>query len=256
MPPRSLLRFDYLQTGIQQIAILALCRDETYGYILRKRLAACNLSIEAGDFYRLMDRLCRQGYVSSWWGPSPIGHPRHLYITTTTGLDAFRSLVNEWVFLQALLLAVLRRETIVDLTTPDLIPPTSPAHTISQAAYLRSAMLYLFVLALCNEPNYAEHIARELTLLSLPVVPRSIHPVAARLVRAGLLSEDWETRQPYGGYGHPPRQRHFFKTTPAGASALLELRAHWTSLQRSLVPLIAPVTAPTPSTPGPGQTAM
>lgn len=78
--------------------LLLLDGGASYGYELRRELAAIDLEIDPSALYRALRKLERDGLVGSRWMRSSAGPRRRLYRMTTQGrrqLDEISALIAE-----------------------------------------------------------------------------------------------------------------------------------------------------------------
>lgn len=93
-----------LRKGILELAIFgALAQGPHYGYSLIRHLAkGRGIDLTEGTIYPILNRLLREGLISSEWRESHQGPPRKYYALTPEGEKAHQILEKEFTRLQAL----------------------------------------------------------------------------------------------------------------------------------------------------------
>ena len=89
-----------LRHGVIVLAVLALLREEHYGYSLRKALALAGMAVEEGTLYPLVRRLERQGLLSSEWRVEG-NRKKRFYRLSSIGRAQLSALSNDWDALNA-----------------------------------------------------------------------------------------------------------------------------------------------------------
>lgn len=84
-----------LRRGVLVLAVLAILRDEHYGYSLRKKLIAASIDIEEGTLYPLIRRLEGYGLLKSHWSEHE-GRKRRYYVISREGQSLLGALSHEW----------------------------------------------------------------------------------------------------------------------------------------------------------------
>lgn len=84
-----------LRRGVLVLAVLAILREEQYGYSLRKKLIAANIDIEEGTLYPLIRRLEDYGLLKSKWSEHE-GRKRRYYTISEEGNSLLITLSHEW----------------------------------------------------------------------------------------------------------------------------------------------------------------
>lgn len=84
-----------LRRGVLVLAVLAILREEQYGYSLRKKLIAANIDIEEGTLYPLIRRLEGYGLLKSKWSEHE-GRKRRYYTISDEGNSLLITLSHEW----------------------------------------------------------------------------------------------------------------------------------------------------------------
>ncbi len=81
--------------GTLILVVLGQMREPTYGYILVKKLAECEIQIEANTLYPLMRRLEGQGLLESRWETEE-AKPRKYYLLSEDGKIVYEKLKASW----------------------------------------------------------------------------------------------------------------------------------------------------------------
>lgn len=84
-----------LRRGCLGLAVLALLRQEHYGYTLRKSLAERGLTIDESTLYPLLRRLEAQGLLTSQWREEDKRNKR-FYRLSPEGERMLGLLLEEW----------------------------------------------------------------------------------------------------------------------------------------------------------------
>jgi DNA-binding PadR family transcriptional regulator len=84
-----------LRRGSLVLAVLAVLKDERYGYTLRKELADAGLSIDEGALYPMLRRLESQGLLTSQWREEDKRNKR-FYRLSEDGARVLGDLAAEW----------------------------------------------------------------------------------------------------------------------------------------------------------------
>lgn len=69
---------------------------ESYGYELVERLAALGLDVSTGLVYPVLNRMERDGWVTTSSKPSPSGPPRKYFSLTAAGATALADARAQW----------------------------------------------------------------------------------------------------------------------------------------------------------------
>lgn len=89
-----------LRRGSLPLAVLALLREEQYGYTLRRALAERGLEMEEGTLYPLLRRLESQGLLVSEWREEN-RRAKRFYRLSAGGARVLRQLLAEWREIEA-----------------------------------------------------------------------------------------------------------------------------------------------------------
>lgn len=80
------------------IILLCLQKKEYYGYELIKAIkAAAELDISEGTIYPLLNRLKKEGLISSRWEEKESGIPRKYYVLMEKGRSALADIKRSWL---------------------------------------------------------------------------------------------------------------------------------------------------------------
>jgi PadR family transcriptional regulator len=84
-----------LRRGSLVLAVLAVLKEERYGYTLRKVLADVGLEIDEGALYPMLRRLESQGLLTSEWREEDKRNKR-FYRLSDDGAALLSELASEW----------------------------------------------------------------------------------------------------------------------------------------------------------------
>lgn len=84
--------------GVLAAAVLSIVNDEeTYGYLIRQRLAEGGLGVvKGGTLYPLLTRLEQDGDLVASWRGGDGGPGRKYYVITPSGHQRLKSLRTDW----------------------------------------------------------------------------------------------------------------------------------------------------------------
>ncbi|WP_344226691.1 PadR family transcriptional regulator [Microbacterium binotii] len=86
-----------LTRAVLPLLTLQLIRArESYGYELVERLAALGLDVSTGLVYPVLNRMERDGWVTTSSKPSPSGPPRKYFWLTAAGATALADARTQW----------------------------------------------------------------------------------------------------------------------------------------------------------------
>ena len=91
-----------LRRGTLILSVLAVLRQQQYGYSLVAALEAHGIAIEAGTLYPLLRRLEKQGLLDSEWTVDQ-NRPRRYYKLNQSGEAILFQLADEWRRLNSVL---------------------------------------------------------------------------------------------------------------------------------------------------------
>ena len=95
-----------LRRGSLILAVLALLRQERYGYTLRHALAQADIEIDEGALYPMLRRLEAQGLLTSEWREED-RRKKRFYRLSPLGADVLARLAAEHAALSAALKTLL-----------------------------------------------------------------------------------------------------------------------------------------------------
>jgi PadR family transcriptional regulator PadR len=95
---------------------------------------------------------------------------------------------------------------------------------------LRRGALTLAVLAALQHEHYGYSLRKTLLDASIEIEEGTLYPLIRRLETHGLLRSEWRE--------HDSRKKRYYLITPAGETALDELRRDWAELSASLTDLL------------------
>jgi len=84
-----------LRRGTLILSVLSQLASPQYGYSLIHCLEDKGVLIEAGTLYPLLRRLEKQNLLESKWEVTDT-RPRRYYVLSTTGIDVYKKLCEEW----------------------------------------------------------------------------------------------------------------------------------------------------------------
>ena len=84
-----------MRRGVIVLAVMAELRTETYGYSLRKALAAAGVPVEESTLYPLVRRLEAQGLLTSEWRTEG-KRKKRFYRLSDEGRVIFSELLADW----------------------------------------------------------------------------------------------------------------------------------------------------------------
>ncbi len=84
-----------IRRGSIILCVLSCLKNEKYGYALVAELNEKGLTIEAGTLYPLLNRLERQGILTSKWNTEG-SKPRKYYMISNDGLSTLEELKKSW----------------------------------------------------------------------------------------------------------------------------------------------------------------
>lgn len=95
-----------LRRGTLILSVLAVLRQQQYGYSLVAELEARGIAIEAGTLYPLLRRLEKQGLLDSEWTVDQ-NRPRRYYVLNRQGELVLAELTAEWSRLNSALATLI-----------------------------------------------------------------------------------------------------------------------------------------------------
>ena len=86
--PKEPTKSELLKGTLDMLILQSLTLQPMHGYAIAQhieRLSQDVLSVEQGSLYPALDRLQKQGWVTSKWGESPTGRQARYYTLTAAG---------------------------------------------------------------------------------------------------------------------------------------------------------------------------
>lgn len=102
-----------IKKGYLDLCILALVDSEgrAYGLQMIQSLEEVSVSIKEGTLYPLLNRMTKEGLLSSSWEtPESQGHPRKFYSLTSVGKQTLLSMQAEYQSMYKILQEIAERE--------------------------------------------------------------------------------------------------------------------------------------------------
>lgn len=101
-----------MNRGFLQILVLALLKEEMYGYAMVRTIRELGYEVEENTLYPLLRRLEKNGWVKSKWDLSQ-DRPRKFYVITDSGRKLRDELLGIWRKQDEILKRILKEETNV-----------------------------------------------------------------------------------------------------------------------------------------------
>ncbi len=88
-----------LRKGLLEFIILMYLEEKQYyGYELISEIKQfLSITISEGTIYPLLNRLKKEGLITSTWVEKEVGIPRKYYQITKEGIDALASMKDSWI---------------------------------------------------------------------------------------------------------------------------------------------------------------
>ncbi|WP_146363352.1 PadR family transcriptional regulator [Arthrobacter yangruifuii] len=99
-----------VRAALPLLTLTLIGREESYGYQLIERLADYGLEVTTGLIYPLLNRLERDGLVSTRMVASSSGPPRKYFALTVSGEAAKVSAEGQWHLVSAVVQQALTKE--------------------------------------------------------------------------------------------------------------------------------------------------
>ncbi len=101
-----------LQGSLEMLVLHTLTLGPLHGYAIAQHIGKLSdevLKVEQGSLYPALDRLQRQGWVTSAWKPTPTNRYARYYTITTSGRKQLGAKVSEYDRVVLAIARVLRR---------------------------------------------------------------------------------------------------------------------------------------------------
>jgi transcriptional regulator len=112
MAPRSDGRSELLPGTLDLLVLQTLAVDSLHGYAIAQhieRLSDTVLRVEQGSLYPALDRLQRQGWVTSEWRETPTKRRARYYTLTASGREQLQAELARYDRVSLAIARVLRR---------------------------------------------------------------------------------------------------------------------------------------------------
>lgn len=96
---------------------------------------------------------------------------------------------------------------------------------------MRRGIVVLAVLSRLHKPHYGYSLRQDLADSGFDINEGTLYPLMRRLEEQGLLESEWDVSE--------SRPRRYYVLSEAGAEMLLELRAEWKYLNKTMDQLLA-----------------
>jgi transcriptional regulator len=101
-----------MQGSLEMLILHALTVGPMHGYAIAQHIARLSedvLKVEQGSLYPALERLQRNGWVTSSWRPTPTGRRARYYIITASGRKQLGHKISEYERISHAVARVLRR---------------------------------------------------------------------------------------------------------------------------------------------------
>ena len=101
-----------MQGSLEMLVLHALTVSPMHGYAIAQhieRLSQDVLKVEQGSLYPALERLQRNGWVTSSWRPTPTGRRARYYTITASGRKQLGQKISEYEKISRAVARVLRR---------------------------------------------------------------------------------------------------------------------------------------------------
>lgn len=86
----------FIRAVLPLLSLRLIQQRESYGYELVERVMALGVEVSTGLVYPVLNRLERDGLVTTTSKPSPSGPPRKYFALTDAGVDALDTARAQW----------------------------------------------------------------------------------------------------------------------------------------------------------------
>ena len=110
--PKSSSRRDLVPGTLEMLVLHTLTLGSLHGYAIAQhieKLSESVLQVEQGSLYPALERLQRQGFVTSKWGETPTGRRARYYTITASGRKQLGDEISEFDRAMLAINRVMRR---------------------------------------------------------------------------------------------------------------------------------------------------
>ena len=110
--PKSSSRRDLVPGTLDMLVLHTLTLGPLHGYAIAQhieKLSEAVLQVEQGSLYPALERLQRQGFVTSKWGETPTGRRARYYTITASGRKQLGEEISEFDRAMLAINRVMRR---------------------------------------------------------------------------------------------------------------------------------------------------
>jgi transcriptional regulator len=110
--PKSSSRRDLVPGTLEMLVLHTLTLGSLHGYAIAQhieKLSEAVLQVEQGSLYPALERLQRQGFVTSKWGQTPTGRRARYYTITASGRKQLGEEISEFDRAMLAINRVMRR---------------------------------------------------------------------------------------------------------------------------------------------------
>ena len=110
--PKSSSRRDLVPGTLEMLDLHTLTRGSLHGYAIAQhieKLSEAVLQVEQGSLYPALERLQRQGFVTSKWGETPTRRRARYYTITASGRKQLGDEISEFDRAMLAINRVMRR---------------------------------------------------------------------------------------------------------------------------------------------------
>jgi len=110
--PKSSSRRDLVPGTLDMLVLDTLTLGSLHGYAIAQHIEKLSeevLKVEQGSLYPALERLQRQGYVTSKWGQTPTGRRARYYTITASGRKQLGEEISEFDRAMLAINRVMRR---------------------------------------------------------------------------------------------------------------------------------------------------
>ena len=110
--PKSSSRRDLVPGTLEMLVLHTLTLGSLHGYAIAQHIEKLSeevLQVEQGSLYPALERLQRQGFVTSKWGETPTGRRARYYTITASGRKQLGEEISEFDRAMLAINRVMRR---------------------------------------------------------------------------------------------------------------------------------------------------